>query len=242
MTIVRKLEENITGRDLVVGDLHGEYHQLMEALDGVSFDDTNDRLIAVGDLIDRGQDSPRCLELLAEPWFHSIQGNHEDLMLQGLAAGPGSSARDLWFINGGDWARQQDPEWLQIMAREVANRMPLALEVRAGGRRFGIVHADVPRDDWALMDDPDGARRTRDYMLWSRDHILRAIQNPLYNPPPVRNIDGVFIGHTPIRRRARLGNRFYIDTGAVYPGGHLTLVNLSTLSLDDFADRPAPLR
>lgn len=55
--VLQTLANNSLGRDFVVGDLHGYYAELMQALEQVSFDFTQDRLLAVGDLINRGPDS-----------------------------------------------------------------------------------------------------------------------------------------------------------------------------------------
>lgn len=69
--ILQLLTENTCGRDFVVGDLHGYYTPLMQRLEELHFEPSCDRVLAVGDLIDRGPDSVRCLELLKEPWFFS---------------------------------------------------------------------------------------------------------------------------------------------------------------------------
>ncbi|EFE1562693.1 serine/threonine protein phosphatase, partial [Escherichia coli] len=53
----------------VVGDLHGCYTRLMSELHRVHFDPAQDLLISVGDLIDRGTENVKCLELLQMPWF-----------------------------------------------------------------------------------------------------------------------------------------------------------------------------
>ena len=67
------------GRLFVVGDIHGCYDELMQGLEQVNFDFQNDLLIAVGDLVDRGSDSLKCLNLIDEPWFKAILGNHEEM-------------------------------------------------------------------------------------------------------------------------------------------------------------------
>ena len=78
------LATNTLGRDFVVGDIHGHASKLMEQLDQLRFDIDKDRLICVGDLVDRGPESAQALALLNEPWFFSVLGNHELLMVSGL--------------------------------------------------------------------------------------------------------------------------------------------------------------
>ena len=80
MPLIQRYPHNRTGRDFVIGDLHGCLPLLTRLLDHVQFDPTLDRLFSTGDLIDRGPDSAGCLELLKENWFHAVVGNHE-LML-----------------------------------------------------------------------------------------------------------------------------------------------------------------
>lgn len=60
----------------VVGDLHGCRAQLDAQLQKRDFDKQQDLLLSVGDLIDRGPDSPGCLALMQEPWFRCVRGNH----------------------------------------------------------------------------------------------------------------------------------------------------------------------
>ncbi len=70
----------------VVGDLHGQISLLLTLLDQVSFDKERDRLIAVGDVLDRGSRVGDLLLFLHEAskagWFQSVKGNHEESFLR----------------------------------------------------------------------------------------------------------------------------------------------------------------
>jgi serine/threonine protein phosphatase 1 len=62
---------------LVIGDIHGCYHELMDLLDmaGIGVDED---ILAVGDIVDRGPDSQRVLDFVQQrPSASSILGNHE---------------------------------------------------------------------------------------------------------------------------------------------------------------------
>nr|WP_286088058.1 metallophosphoesterase [Escherichia coli] len=96
----------------VVGDLHGCYTLLMNELHRVDFDPTQDLLISVGDLIDRGAENVECLELLQMPWFRAVVGNHELLMLDALS--PDGNVNN-WLMNGGQWV-QDAVEYLHMMS------------------------------------------------------------------------------------------------------------------------------
>ena len=80
MANLKTFAANETGRDFVIGDLHGSFSLLEKMLEHVSFDTETDRLFSVGDLVDRGPESLECLELLQMPWFHSVYSNHENMM------------------------------------------------------------------------------------------------------------------------------------------------------------------
>ena len=71
-------------RIFVVGDLHGCWLDLNEEMYKVQFDTQTDLLISVGDLIDRGTHNIECLELLNQPWFKAVIGNHEIMALDAV--------------------------------------------------------------------------------------------------------------------------------------------------------------
>ena len=83
----------------VVSDLHGCYQMLMADLRQRHFNPYEDLLICVGDLIDRGPDSVKCLQLLNEAWFYAVRGNHEQMALDALQ----NNDFGLWMMNGGNW-------------------------------------------------------------------------------------------------------------------------------------------
>lgn len=56
---VLRLPENTRGRDFVVGDIHGAFDKVEAAMAKVGFDVERDRLLSVGDLVDRGAESAR---------------------------------------------------------------------------------------------------------------------------------------------------------------------------------------
>ncbi|MDA8110834.1 MAG: metallophosphoesterase [Nitrospiraceae bacterium] len=148
-----RLPSNRTGRDFVLGDLHGTTDLLRALMEHVAFDPDKDRLFSVGDLIDRGEDSPGGLALLLEPWFHAVKGNHEDMMMdyllprarQKYPMESGNGLPDHAFLfNGGEaWFGNYQ------MPAEVKDRLeslPLLMVVGEGAERFHIVHADLVRN------------------------------------------------------------------------------------------------
>lgn len=64
-----RLPRNGYGRDSFVGDIHFKTIDLHKGLRALNFDSVIDRVIAVGDLIDRGPGVLDGLKLLGEPCF-----------------------------------------------------------------------------------------------------------------------------------------------------------------------------
>jgi hypothetical protein len=81
-------------RHLITTDVHGQYDEFMLALENARYDETADRLILLGDLIDRGRQTKEVLEFLAGLMARGrdvimLRGNHEDILwafLEGKAA------------------------------------------------------------------------------------------------------------------------------------------------------------
>ena len=80
----KMIATNLHGRDYFVGDIQGQRTLLISQLKNLDFDFSIDRLFCAGDIIDRGEESQACLDLLMQPWFFSTLGNHEALLLQGF--------------------------------------------------------------------------------------------------------------------------------------------------------------
>lgn len=66
-----------TKRTIFVGDVHGCIDEFNELLRKVSYDPKTDRLILLGDLIDRGPDSVAVVRKARELRLESLMGNHE---------------------------------------------------------------------------------------------------------------------------------------------------------------------
>ncbi len=65
--LVCRHPSNETGRDFVVGDLHGCVDALRYLLCEIGFNGERDRLFSVGNLIDRGTDSLAAIDLIDKP-------------------------------------------------------------------------------------------------------------------------------------------------------------------------------
>lgn len=229
---VLRFQENRRGRDYVVGDLHGAFELLFEAMHAVGFVPGLDRIFSVGDLIDRGPDSADVNKILAIPGLHAIRGNHEHMLLELVDTfGIDSSVLLPHHLkNGlGWWATTPLDERRRIV--EGIRQLPLVIQVATPRGSVGLVHADVPAGmHWeafvaAIEHGNEDATHTA---LWSRDRYERQ------DTSGVAGVGRVLVGHTPMLSGVQqLGNVFYVDTGAVFatygrgPGVGLTIAQLA---------------
>lgn len=212
------------------GDIHGRFDLLQKKLKALDFDPEQDVLIAVGDLIDRGPYSHRCLEFLRKDWFHSVSGNHEYAAVQGCFDSYLSRQHKRY---GGDWFYRYDEDSRAIYASEFL-KLPVVIEVSFEGRRFGFVHADVQGNEWqafkqALRDHPDSHLHrgtTGSHAMESRSRIRDWFTGFNFeNHHPITGIDEIYVGHSAFYSPFSLHNINYLDTGA-YKSNLLTVVRL----------------
>lgn len=210
---------NLAGNDYVVGDIHGCFSQLKEALDIISFNPQTDRLFCVGDLIDRGPESQQALEWLIQPWFHTVRGNHEAMAIQG-AVGQGQFEHTH---GGGGWFYEL-PHELQLQFKIAFEQLPYLIEVQTPLGPVGITHADCPYNNWnRIREEPLDAVDLY-CCQWSRERLT----NPYLNN--IDNIHAVIQGHSLVAEMLILGNIYFIETGGWLGNeGHWTFLDLHTL-------------
>jgi serine/threonine protein phosphatase 1 len=214
-----KVPENTNGRDFIIGDIHGDLDKLRNLMGRIKFDEKTDRLICVGDLIDRGGRSWELLEMTQESWFYSVLGNHEYLMYSAILDN-NSVDRVTWLTNGGGWIADTDPKkwdkWCSII-----KELPLGIELKSGSTRYGIVHADYPKEKWTDFEKMN--REECFSSIWSRKPFHSRDEKV------ISDIDVVVHGHNVIPKGhengLRLGNRIYIESGA-YKGEDFILLEV----------------
>ena len=228
---------NTTGRDFVVGDLHGCLDLLQVELERCRFDHHRDRLFSVGDLIDRGPDSLGCLRLLREPWFYAVVGNHEDMLLSHflLRDSDYHHPKDL-LRNGGDWVMSlgadEEGELLNdLLPRVLA--MPYVITVLGGPSTFHVAHAELMLTDEDICDNRLSSMAAA--ITWER-RLIREVNAQAQceketpagtlitsHQPWEPDLSLTFVGHTPLSALVMHRSHLFIDGGAFLRTGDARL-------------------
>ena len=211
----------------VIGDVHGEYKALLNL---VAQTPLNSKLIFVGDLIDRGEESAQVVRFVRQHNLACVRGNHEVMMIE-----YGSK-----FINDieNDREIEQDNMWLTHGGREtlfsyglissINNRivphrfikdfifqfkediewmkkLPIYIELdieHLSGRLVVISHSAIA-PVWRLRESEEGKSSFENTVLWAKAKPTDS--EPIFN----------IFGHTPQHYNADINEHYVnIDTGA----------------------------
>lgn len=207
-------------RTIVIGDIHGCYNELVRLIDTLvesgEYDGNVDKLVFLGDYIDRGENSRLVIKLIRELQKENenviaLMGNHEDMLIDYL-----DMRSNDWVWNGHydtiksykgfDDDFEDDIEWMR--------NLPLYHE----DDNFIYVHAGV--DVYKPMEEQD-----RHTLLWIREEFI-------YNTKEYYK--QVIFGHTPTTHLDGVSKPVYtftynvdVDTACVYGGA------LSALIIED---------
>jgi len=241
------LFQNKKGRDFVCGDIHGCFGLLEKKLLEANFNPQLDRLFSVGDIIDRGTNSQAALHFLKQNWFHCIRGNHEQMLLDWCTENTPAFRNDAFRFhmnNGGIWVADYLGVHIQKLAEDILlvepivdrypalshwidaiEKLPFAIEIKSAGKKFGIVHAEIPMQvKWPSLEAELNKTSVKYSILYSRKYI-RSSKRKKYR---IKGVDEVYCGHTIVETPQKIGNINYIDTGA-FSNKNLTLVELKGL-------------
>ncbi|MDG2304714.1 MAG: metallophosphoesterase family protein [Candidatus Binatia bacterium] len=212
------------GRVLCIGDIHGCLMELGRLLDSLALTEA-DRLVFLGDYIDRGDASAQTIDLMLDlkralPRTVFLRGNHEEMLLDFLGFG---GTHGGIFVRAGGAATLMsygvDPDARGDLAEDMRLRMSEdhiaffreALVLSHTEGPWAFVHAGV-RPGVALAD------QHADDLLWIREEFFAA-----EHAFP----ETVMFGHTPQRDvHFSPARRVGMDTGCVY-GGRLSALDLT---------------
>ena len=213
-----------------VGDIHGELEKLDELLELLPLED-DDRLVFLGDYVDRGPEACGVIERLVGLAEHRpctfLLGNHESMFLDFLGwTDEAYFGGDAFLLNGGDrtlasygYFDREVPDRESFKLPKAHEYFLLSLERYHADGDYAFVHAGLGAPQLRLDDSAYALRKTRcEDLLWNRSSC----------DLPHRLGVTVVYGHTPaedFRVRWNLPYSIGIDTGAVY-GGPLTAIRL----------------
>jgi serine/threonine protein phosphatase 1 len=228
-------------KTFVVGDIHGRCAQLQILIEMLPRDDSADKLIFLGDLIDRGSDVPGCVEHVlnlcnANPEkVICLRGNHEQMLLDFL-----DEVSMIWVTTatGGDQTFGQYTETPLVLRTEAdfdAARALIAEKIPTEQIDFFRQLPLYYEDDFAiyvhagLENGKHPSESSPNALLWTRDMDF---YKSYHGKPCV-------FGHTPttfLPWRGRLGRHgIYVFNSAIgIDTGYNLHSPLTCLSLPDF--------
>jgi serine/threonine protein phosphatase 1 len=215
---------HIQGRLFAIGDIHGcsiEVEALLGYLITVLGIDGRDKIVFLGDYVDRGPDSKGVIDILISfknsfPNTVFLKGNHEDMMLDFL--GYGGRLGVAYLRNGGQKCLESYSIPANDSVKDIVKKFPVnhleflqSLLNKTIIGDFLFVHAGV-NPTLNILD------QTEDDLFWIRDEFILQPHTFPYT---------VVFGHTPFKYLfLDLPYKIGIDTGLVF-GNILSCVNLT---------------
>jgi len=223
-----KLKKNL----FIIGDIHGCYDELAELISKIP-NPKNTTIISVGDIIEKGPDSEKCLTLLRDHNALFVYGNHEISWLCGTYGE--SIFKKIKFDDSiKDQFKRKKEAWLNnSKSTEITNPKNLKylesgfMSISIPELNLGIVHAGV--DLRSTTDETDHELLTRiRYVNRETNQISDFKSRPKFqneihwseapNTPEMHWI----IGHHHSKEQIiHTSHATRLDTGCVY-GGRLT--------------------
>lgn len=215
---------------LIIGDVHGCLQELEELLSEVYFE-TKERVVFVGDLIDKGPDSLGVLKLVKSLCYFNlavvVAGNHEDKWFRYLRAlkegrKDGPLRKEEWTDEMNDWGLDNF-DWL--------SNLPLVYSFGTGY----VVHAGFSFPIKLPKGRLGTASHANKRVLFTR--YLRAGKfiplgqedesTPFWADVYDGSIGTIVYGHQPFEEVRITSNTVGVDTGCVY-GGYLSAYDTET--------------
>jgi serine/threonine protein phosphatase 1 len=223
------IDENNHKKTFAVGDIHGCYHKLVDLMARLPFDKACDRLIFLGDYINRGPETAKVIEYLLELQVTCrevifLKGNHEQALVEYAETGDPEALRYL---------RQMGLEKMLEGYNASVGRLrglaclPAEHQAFLRNLKFGVIygktiftHADINEEMLTNLKGVElvctGGPTEEAALLSSRRLVQEEFTLPGYL---------IVFGHIPFSAPLVRPDRIGIDTGAVY-GNVLTALEL----------------
>lgn len=220
-------------RTLVIGDIHGGFKGLKQALSKVEIK-PDDQLIFLGDYVDGWSESAETVAFLIalseDNQCVFIRGNHDDLCYKWLALG---EKPKLWVQQGG---KSTIESYNKLTQNEIESHIPffeklVSYHIDKENRLF--IHAgfqNLKGPKYEYYDTAAYWDRTLWEMALALDKTLDS--GDINYPERLRLFNEVYIGHTPVTRigktvPVKAATVWNIDTGAAFKGP-VTIMDIHT--------------
>lgn len=218
---------NKEGEDFFVGDIQGHYTLLINQLKQLNFNFDIDRLFCTGDIVDKGPESEKCINLLTKPWFFSCLGNHD---LSFIESCNNESIKKAYHSGDGGWSKElfNSIEKINGLALLMKLKMPLCRLVKQRNGVVGVAHAGFP-DDLIHIKSL--------YYHGPVTHLIKATNcRALFSDLKASFdiVDTLVLGHNSVDKAFRVNNIAWIDT---IHTGQLTVIKACDLINIPFEDK-----
>lgn len=234
-------------KTFAVGDIHGNFKALMQVIERSGFDSAIDTLISVGDLADGYPDVRQCIDYcIGLSNFISVKGNHDhwvELMLEHrlldhshMYQGGLSSLRAYSTVKRFDVVTKRfdsvidaDVEWQDMIIENhlekfYAKQKTYYIDDKDRIYIHGGFDLSIPIEEHGNM-----------HLMWDREMSQNAIRDMHHGMVRMQEkYSKIFIGHTNTLYLTESDKPLSIlelrnlDTGASYPTGRLTIMNVDT--------------
>jgi len=229
----------MVGTDYFVGDIHGQFSKLHDTLLRMGFSFETDRIISVGDLVDRGNQSEWADEWLHAPYFFAVRGNHEELYLRWweLRFDRIEQERyenETYFPNGGSWVKDTEGSEHEKIIRAISNLPYMITVPNKAGKLVAVVHAGLPDgSSWPQMIGQKLSESVIFDMIWSRNRYLYARgdekSKQVWDDGVIPGIDAVVCGHTVTEQPFWAGKFCHIETAGWRDGRKFTVLPMDQI-------------
>ncbi len=193
-------------KTIVIGDIHGCYAEFERLLEKISPGE-KDRVILLGDLVNRGPDSVRVIEIAMREGFESVIGNHEFRLLRYRKTGSPGVLKDYDFRTVASLA-ERHWKYMETMRTSLATDDPWTVVVH-GGFLPMVPWGEQNRETVCQLKYLRAGQIPQEDLF--RNSAIRPHWSEIWKGPQT-----VLYGHTP---RARIDLKPYaigLDTGCVY--------------------------
>jgi serine/threonine protein phosphatase 1 len=180
----------------VIGDIHGFSVTFDNLVDMLNLS-KEDRVVVVGDLIDRGPDSYNVVKIVqADSRIYSTKGNHEQMMVEGfIPKGISHNLEaNLWLRNGGI---ETIASYIRAFTNFAGEEDTTALEqeISEDKKWMNSLPTHIILDKWRLVHAGYDPRTDLDEQ-GEAEHLW--IRTPFHNSDmPIDTLRTVVFGHTP---------------------------------------------